>query len=1095
MRKESFYYRFLHLILFFLLPAYISAVAQEATLSLNYTNVPISKIFKDIEKQASVSIVYNTDDINPSRKVTLKTSNKNVSQTMDALLRGTNVVYSIVDNHIVLSSADKAASNKSHPITVKGNVKDAKGEPLIGVSILIKGSSNGTVTDLDGNFTLPSYNGDVLEISYVGYTTKYIPSSSKFLLIVLEEDNKMLEEVVVTALGIKRSQKALSYNVQKVGSEEINTVKDANFVNSLAGKVAGVNINASSSGTGGATRVVIRGTKSISSNNNALYVIDGIPLFNVNKGSTEGEYSSQPGGEGISDINPDDIESMSVLSGPAAAALYGANAAQGVILITTKKGRDDKISVTISNNTTFSSPFIMPDFQNTYSNRPGEFMSWGDKMEKASSFTPKDFFNTGSNIQNSIALSVGNNKNQTYLSVATTNSKGIILNNNYNRYNFTLRNTTKFLKDKMTLDAGINYVIQNDQNMMAQGEYWNPLIDIYLFPRGENFDDIRMFERYDEGRQIFVQHWPWGTRQNPYWIAKRNLRNNNKDRFMLNASLKYDITEWINVAGRIRIDNSYNNYEEKRYASTDGLFAGPKGFYKMVKSDEKQTYGDIISNINKNFGNFSLSATIGGSGSFISTNGEGLQGALKDMPNKFTYFNIDFKEGRDSYPLQDGWEESTISLFGSAELGWKNMLYLTVTGRNDWASALVNTEKSSFFYPSVGLSGIISEMVKLPKFISYLKIRGSWASVGSAIPRGLSQPRYKWNAGTGKWETNTFRPLGKLFPERTNSWEAGISARLWENRISLDATWYLSNTRNQTFNIPVSPSSGYSSMYVQSGNVRNMGMEISLGVNNKIGNLDWNSTVTFSFNNNKVVELLDNYYDEKTNENYSLTEFGAGGVGSLSYKLEKGGTMGDIYISKRLKRDQEGNIWIDPTTKNVVVENLNKPIKVGSVLPKSNLGFRNDFTYRMFNMGCLITGRFGGDVVSITQAVMDEYGVSKTSADVRDAGGIAVNKGTVSAESYYSKIVGKDGLIQNYIYSGTNIRMQEAHVGINLPAKWFDNKIKIGCSLVGRNLFMIYKKAPFDPEATASTGTYFQGLDLYMQPSLRSYGFNVNVQF
>lgn len=909
------------------------------------------------------------------------------------------------------------------------------------------------------------------------------------------EDTQTLDEVVVTALGIKRSQKALSYNIQQINSDELNTVKDANFVNSLSGKVASVNINASSAGIGGATRVVMRGTKSITANNNALYVIDGVPLFNSNNGTTEGEYSSQPGGESISDINPEDIESMSVLSGPAAAALYGSNAAAGVILITTKKGKEGRVKVSISNNSTFSSPFIMPEFQNTYANRSGEYMSWGDKMDKPTNYDPKNFFNTGTNIQNNASLSVGSEKSQTYLSVGTTNADGIITNNSYDRYNFNFRNTTKFLKDKLTLDASVSYVKQYNKNLMAQGEYWNPLIDVYLFPRGENFDDVRLYERYDEGRQIYVQHWPWKTRQNPYWIANRNIRSNKKDRYMLSASLKYDIADWINVSGRIRVDNSNTTSEDKRYASTEGLFAGEKGFYKLTKSSEKQTYGDLLVNMNKTFNEFSLSANIGGSGSYIGSDEAGLQGALKDIPNLFTYYNIDYKEGRDSYPIQNGWEECTLSLFASAELGWKNMLYLTITGRNDWASALVNTEQTSFFYPSVGVSAILTEMMKLPQAISYLKVRASWASVGSPIPRGLSQPRYKWDPATGKWATNTFRPLGKLYPERTNSWEAGLTGKFFNNRISLDATWYKSNTKNQTFSIPISASSGYSSMYVQSGNVENWGMEFSLGLNNTFGGFRWNSTITYSFNKNKVVELLDNYLDPITNETYSLEEFGAGGVGSLSYRLTKGGTMGDIYVDKELKRDQEGNIWIDPDTKNVVVVRMDKPEKVGSVLPKGNLGFRNDFNYKNFNLGFLLTARFGGEVVSVTQAIMDENGVSKTSADMRDQGGISINRGKIEAEKYYSVTGGKSGLLKNYVYSATNARLQEAYIGYTFPTKWFNNKCNITCSVIGRNLFMIYKKAPFDPEATASTGTYFQGLDLYMQPSLRSFGFNVKVDF
>lgn len=1087
---------------FLLLTSATFAFAQStAKVTLNIEKGYMKDAIKAIESQTEYLFVYNTGKVDLNKQVTIHVKNKPLNEVLQKLLGNTGISYAFQNKNILLEVKDSGSkttttSNKKAKIAIKGKVVDSKGEPLIGASVKERGANTGTITNIDGEFTLMADKDGVLDASYIGFIAQSVAIKGRNVVaITLAEDVKVLNEVVVTALGIKRSQKALSYNVQQVNGDDLTTVKDANFVNSLNGKVAGVNINASAAGTGGATRVVMRGTKSISANNNALYVIDGVPIYNRNNGQTSGEYSSQPGGEGISDLNPDDIESISVLSGPSAAALYGSNAAQGVILITTKKGKEGKAKLSISNNTVFSSPFIMPEFQNTYANRPGEFMSWGDKMEQPGNFEPKKFFRQGVDIQNAMALSLGTEKNQTYFSAATTNAKGIMPNNNYNRYNFTFRNTTKFLQDKMTLDISASYIKQNDKNLMAQGEYFNPLITLYLFPRGENFDDIRMYERYDEGRQIYVQHWPWGSGQNPYWIAYRNIRESKRERYMLSASLKYDVLSWLNIAARIRVDNASNNYEEKRYASTDQLFAGSKGFYKLTKDNEKLTYGDLLFNINKSFGDFTLAANIGASGTYTGNDLAGMQGALKDMPNLFTYYNIDFKTGRDSYPIQSGWEESTLSVFASAELGWKNMLYLTMTGRNDWASALSQTEKGSFSYPSIGMSAILTEMMKLPSFIDYLKVRGSWASVGLPIARGLSMPRYRWDPATGKWMTNTFRPLGKLFPERTNSWEAGLTAKFFKNKLSLDFTWYLSNTRNQTFNIPVSASSGYNSMYVQSGNVRNKGIELALGWNQRFGNLLWNANFTYSYNDNKVIELLDDYEDPVTKEHYSLTEFGAGGVGSLSYKLTKGGSMGDIYVNKRLKRDQEGYVWIDPDTKNVVMENLDKPIKVGSVLPKSNMSLRNDFVFKNVNFGFQVSARLGGDVVSVTQAIMDEYGVSKTSADTRNAGGVAINNGFVSAENYYTTTGGKNGLLQNYIYSATNVRLQEAHLGYTLPSRWFDNKMKLSLSLVGRNLLMLYKRAPFDPEATASTGTFFQGMDLYMQPSLRTIGFSVNIQF
>lgn len=1098
-------YKFRYLFLcLMLLSVNVFAGNKNTRITVNFQDTSLDQIIKEIGHQASLSVVYNVSDIETNEKYNLVSNNEEVSSAVERLLKNTSVGYKIHDNHLVLTKNTQGVAQSTVNYTVKGNIVDSNGEALIGVSIAIKGTTNGTISDFDGNFSIEVPAGKELVISYIGYASQsYVIKRDQTLPIVLKEDSELLEEVVVTALGIKRSQKALSYNVQEVKSDELVTVKDANFMNSLSGKVAGVNINASSSGIGGATRVVMRGSKSIGANNNALYVIDGVPIFNNNAGSTEGTYSSQPRGEGISDLNPEDIESMSVLSGPAAAALYGSNAAQGVILITTKKGQEGKAKVTISNNSTFSKPFIMPDFQTQYVNRPGEFKSWGAGTGSMfGAYDPEDFFNTGTNIQNTVTLSVGNSKNQTYLSAATTNAKGIIPNNKYDRYNFTVRNTTSFLDDKMTMDVGFNYIIQEDQNLMAQGQYFNPLPALYLYPRGENFDTVRMYESYDPLRKVNTQNWVWGDAglgmQNPYWIANRNLRGSKKQRYMMTASLKYDIFDWFNVSGRVRVDNATTDYTDKRYASTATLFTSgsPYGFYRTEKGDDRQVYADLLGNINKSFGDFTLNANIGVSISQVYNDLEGFQGGLKEISNVFNKYNVNYNLSSDNRPIDESYKQRTNSIFASAELGWRSMLYLTITGRNDWDSALANTPSSSFFYPSVGLSAVITEMVKLPEAISYLKVRGSFASVGSAIPRNLtSKWRYEWDEATNKWVANKFRPIGKLYPEKTDSWEAGLSAKFLQNKFSLDLTWYKSNTRKQTLQVPISTSSGYSSMYVQSGNVENKGIELGVGFNNSWGQFNWTSNLTFSMNKNKIKELLDDYVDPETGEHYSLTQSAQGGFGASEFILRKGGTMGDLYVKNRIARDANGNVALDKNN-NIQKEELNlDPIKVGSVLPKSNLGFRNDFSYKGFQLGFMIAARFGGIVMSPTQAIMDQYGVSKTSADYRTQGGVPVNNGLYDTEKYYSVVGGQEGVLSEYVYSATNVRLQEASFGYSFPAKWFNNKMNLSMSIVGRNLWMIYNKAPFDPELTASTGTYFQGVDYFMQPSLRNIGFNIKVQF
>lgn len=974
--------------------------------------------------------------------------------------------------------------------TVGGTVLDENGEPVIGATVTVKGTNLVTVTDIDGRFELKVPNGSILSVSYLGYTTAEVPATGENLTISLKPDERQLAEVVVTALGIRRSEKALSYNVQQVNSEQLTTVKSANFMNSLAGKVAGVNINASSAGVGGATRVVMRGPKSINQSNQALYVVDGVPINNRNNGETGSIYSTQPGSEGIADINSEDIESISVLSGPAAAALYGSAAAQGVIMITTKKGSKGRVQVTISNSSQFLSPFKMPEFQNSYANRPGEVRSWGEKGGSPyGGFEPEDFFNTGTNIQNNVALTVGNDRNQTYLSVGTTNARGIIPDNKYNRYNFTVRNTTKFLDDKLTLDFSLSYVNQNDRNLMAQGQYFNPLVPLYLFPRGESFDAIRTFEVWDASRGIYVQNWNFGDAlqmQNPYWVAKRMNRINHKHRYMTNASLKYQITPWLDVTGRLRFDRTNTKFEDQRYASTINLFAhSPYGFYKYENVADQALYGDLMANINKTLGDFSIGANIGGSFQRTQYEDEGYQGGLKAPSNLFTPNAIDYAAAtNDNRPIYGFNKHYINSLFANAELGWKSMLFLTLTGRNDWDSALAGTKHESFFYPSVGMSAIISQMVQLPEFISYMKVRGSWASVGSAIsPNIASRWRYVYNPASQSYSTVTYKFPETFYPERTNSWEAGLTARFFDNALTLDVTFYQSNTRKQTFLRPITVGEGYSNEYVQTGNVRNRGLELSLGYNKTWGDFTWNSSLTYSMNRNKIIDLLED-------PNEVISQAGLNGANVI---LKKGGTMGDVYTYTDFARDSEGNIALDASG-NVMRQTLSNPKYCGSVLPKGNIGFSNDFTWKGLNLGFLVTARLGGIVLSQTQALLDYYGVSQATADAREAGGIAVNTGMVSAESYYSVVGGDNPIWSEYIYSGTNVRLQEAHISYNLPRKWLGG-MDLTVGLTANNLFMIYCKAPFDPETTGSTGTFYQGFDYFMQPSLRTLGFNIKLKF
>lgn len=1065
---------------------------NSSKITIKRKNISLQEALAEVRKLTHMSISYNDSQL-PVNRISLDIEKQPLEQALKVILKGTGFTYLIKDNYIMIVPEQNIKKAKSRNIS--GNVVDAKGEPLIGVTVIEKGTTNGAVTDLDGNYKITTKTATpVLVFSYVGYQTKETHATENIVNIVLEDGAQELGEVVVTALGIKRSEKALSYNVQKVGNDAVTTVKSANFMNSLSGKVAGVNINASSAGMGGAARVVMRGPKSISQSNQALYVIDGIPVTGRSQGELKGDammYANQPGTESIADVNPEDIESISVLSGPAAAALYGSAAAQGVVMITTKKGQEGKVSVTISNSSQFANPFVMPKFQDQYVNRPGEIKTWGDKAtSEFGTYEPADFFNTGTNIQNNISLTAGTSKNQTYLSVGTTNAQGIIPNNSYDRYNFTFRNTTSFLNDKMTCDFNFNYIREKDKNLMAQGQWFNPLTSLYLFPRGESFDAIRTFEVYDPVRKIYVQNWNYGDAlkmQNPYWVANRMNRTNDRNRYMVSASLKYEILDWLNVTGRLRWDDAATKQEDKRYASTLKLFApSDYGFYGYDKINDQTLYGDLMLNINKTLGeNFSISSNMGASFSRLKYDVTGFQGGLKAPSNVFTPNAIDYGNAtNDNRPIFESYKHYINSMFISAELGYRSMLYLTLTGRDDWDSALHGTAQTSFFYPSVGVSAVISEMAKMPQMINYLKVRASWASVGSAIEPNLSSAwRYEYNPALGTYKTVTYKFPKKFYPERTDSWEAGVTARLFGNALSVDLTVYQSNTRKQTLLRDVtSGAAGFNKEYIQTGNIRNRGLELSVGYTKSWADFTWSSSLAYSMNRNKIVELLEN-------PNEVVRQAGLSGCGVV---LKKGGGMGDIYTYTDFKRDAEGNIALD-SNGNVMQTNLSNPQYRGSVLPKGNLGFSNDFSWKGVNLGFVLTARLGGICMSQTQAILDEYGVSAVSAEARNNGGIAVNTGKISAEGYYAVVGGDNPIWSEYIYSATNVRLQEAHISYTLPRKWLKSK-ELTLGVTANNLFMIYRKAPFDPESTASTGTYYQGFDYFMQPSLRTLGFNIKLK-
>ncbi len=1107
--------------------------AQRVTLSQK--NASFQSGLKKIEKQTGYFFWYDDGLIRQAEKVSVDIRNLPLTQALDLYFANQPLTYSIIDKSIVIKArvgnAMSAADVHKAVANVNGRVVDSLGSPLSGATVEVKNGQAKTSTDEDGRFTINVLPGDVLVVSFVNYQTVEVKVSNpdEPLRVVLKVIPQEIQTVVVTALGIKRQERALSYNVQTVTNADITNVKNTNFVNNLVGKVAGLTVNSSSSGIGGAAKVVMRGTKSIEQSNNALYVIDGVPMISMTSEQGEGRFASTGTTEGIADINPDDIESISVLTGAAAAALYGSAAANGAVLVNTKKGVAGKINVSFSTNNEWGTPFVMPQFQDKYGN-DGRISSWGAQLPgDAEKYNPKDFLQTARVLTNSVSVSGGTDKNQTYFSAASVNGRGLVPNNSYNRYNFNFRNTTFLLNDRLRIDGSANMIIQDQNNMVNQGEYMNPLTSAYLLPRGDGLARTKVFEVFDPSQNIYVQNWGDFTGvdglyngsyagdfslQNPYWVAYRNLRFGQRNRYILTFSASYDLHSWSatekwDIAARVRSDNTNYKTTDERYASTISIMDVSKnGFYGQGNGEEKQTYIDVLSNLKKNFGadnQYALTANIGASRQITSVDGMNYGGPLRlnGIPNVFNISNID-QTAMKTRATPNGWKDVLPAVFGSVELGYNNYLFLTLTGRNEWPSQLAgpNSEKTSYFYWSAGLSTVITDMISadakanLSPTLSYLKLRSAYSTVANPFQRWLINPTYSFDEDTKTWKSISTYPVNRLDPERTNSFEVGMSSRWLRNRLSLDLTYYHTNTKNQTIRTTIAPSSGYDAMYIQTGNVQNKGVELGLGYNIKNqGAFRWSSYFTMGYNDNKIKSLAENFTNPITGQPETIPYLVKSAFGSMQYVLKSGGSMGDVYTSADFKRNSDGNIYVDPDG-GITFENYSNllGVKLGSVLPDYTMGWKNEIGFNNISLGATLAGRIGGIVVSMTEAALDQYGVSKNSADARDAGGVIVNGFPYDAQKYY-ETRGRNRLAQYYTYEATNFRIQEAYLAYRIPKTWLKGIADATISLSGRNLLMLYNKAPFDPETISGTGNYAQGLDYFMLPSLRSYGVNLKLNF
>ena len=995
-------------------------------------------------------------------------------------------------------------SNEVQPVVVTGQVLDENGEPLIGANVYIKGTNVGTTTDIDGRFQIKAPREATLTVTYVGYKTRDVHVDGSVLTIHEEPASAYdLSEVVVTALGIKKEAKSLSYNVQQIGSDALMQVQDANFVNSLSGKVAGVTINSSAAGAGSSSRVVMRGAKSINGNNNVLYVVDGIPMQNLSSEQPEGIFAGAgQTGDATSNINPDDIESISALTGPSAAALYGANAANGVIIINTKRGHSGRVDVTYNGSFQFSRPFVLPRFQNEYGpSETGSYFSWGERLATPSSYNPADFFQTGTNIANSVSLSTGSDKNQTYLSVGSTNAQGIIHSNNYDRYNVSLRNTTNFLVDRMTLDLGYMLTTVKEQNMISQGQYHNPLVPVYLFPAGDDFSKLGYFERYDTGRNFPLQYWPYNydiSMENPYWETERERFINHKERHQATVSLNWRIAPWLDITGRVKYDKSSDKYEEKFFASTNTLYASKYGHYGLRNVSNRQLYAEAFAKFNRYFseGRWNLSGVLGTGFDQRDNAIEGFSGHLKGTANKFTLANVE--TGNSTFkPVQSGYRTQLQSVYATAQLGYRGMAYVDATARNDWSSKL----EKSYFYWSAGVSAIWTDIIpalKSGSWLNYFKTRVGYSQVGNEPNEPfLTRETYAINPSTGLAETST-RMLTDLKPERTDSWEAGIDLYMFRNRLRMNATLYQSSTRNQFFYPALPASSGYTSAVVNGGRVDNKGVELTARYTQPIGALTWETYVTWTLNRNKVKELLRNWRNPVDGEIYNLDELYMGGTSGYQIRLTEGGTLSDVYVST-LKTDEHGAIYVNPERQTVEANPNNNAyyIYAGQAAPRYNLSWGNSLSFRGVTLSALLAYRNGGIVVSETQAILDYYGASEATQNARNDGGVVINGKKINAQGYYQTVGNPNGTVDSrYVYSATNLRLAELSIGYDVPVNRWVKWVKgMNVAFVAHNLCMFYNKAPYDPEATSNTGTYYQGIDYFMQPSLRSMGFNVKLKF
>ena len=1001
----------------------------------------------------------------------------------------------------------KASADNS---TVRGRVVDVSGEPLIGATIREKGGTRGTVTDIEGNFILSVPDSAVLQVSFVGYESIEVSvGGRKTLEIQLRENTVMLDNVIITALGLEKKEASLAYSIQKVKGEELTRMKEVNMITALAGKAAGVQINKNSSGIGGSAKVSLRGIRSASGDNQPLYVIDGVPMLNI---GTEQAYSAiggtanagnRDGGDGISNLNPEDVESISILKGAPAAALYGSQAANGVILITTKKGNTaGQRNIYFSTGLTFDKAFSLPKMQNCYG-VSDVVDSWGEKAYLPTSNELNDFFRTGLTSITSVSVNYGNEKIQTYFSYANTTGRGIVDKNQLTKHNINLRETAVMFNQRLKLDGNVNVMRQIVKNKpVSGGFYMNPLVGLYRFPRGEDLSYYKdNYEIYDPERKLGIQNWHTFTEdfeQNPYWIQNRIQSKETRMRSIISLSANLRINSWLTVQARGSVDYISDKMRQKFYASTAPALCGANGRYIEMDYQETLIYGDVMAMGKRKWEDFALDVAIGGSindKNVNSTRYDSKNASLK-YANVFNLANI-VMNGSASIDQKIDSRRQLQSVFGTAQVGYQDKVFLDLTARNDWASTLssrLSAGNRSFFYPSAGLSFVIDKWIQLPEWISFAKLRGTYSKVGNDIPQFITNSVSHITAG-GELQANDAAPFKEMEPEMTHSVEVGTEWRFFQSRLGFNLTYYRTNTHNQFFKLPALAGDMYAYRYVNAGDIQNRGWELTVDATPVLTpDFTWKTSLNFSSNRNKIKEL----HEELKELVYGPSSFSS----SYAMKLVKGGSIGDIY-GKAFVRDAEGNIVYQTEGDHKglpAVEGEGNTIKVGNANPRFIMGWNHTFSYKGFSLYFLLDWRYGGKILSQTQAEMDLYGVSQVTALARDRGYVTLEGQQIdNVKGFYKNIVGgRAGVTEYYMYDATNLRLREVSLNYTFPKKWMQ-KTKVlkdlQLAFVARNLCFLYKKAPFDPDLVLSTGNDNQGIEVFGMPTTRSLGFTVKCEF